>query len=116
MAQAAAELYEAAGQPERAAELYIRARSLGSAAPLLRGVENAALRLSFALAKEGAHKGHRPAFLWPPHAGDADAVPLINCDGICRALQEELKANLLLSKVKQVFSHRVMPATRMWCG
>lgn len=55
-------------------ELYIRARSLGSAAPLLRGVENAALRLSFALAKEGARKAHHPALL-----GARTPVELMQC-------------------------------------
>lgn len=51
--QDAAEMYEQAGMPEKAAGIYIAARNWAAAAPLMARVTSAKLQLQYAKAKEG---------------------------------------------------------------
>lgn len=48
----AAEMYERAGQFERAASIYIQAKNFTAAAPLMQRISSSKLHLQFAKAKE----------------------------------------------------------------
>ncbi|KAF8062105.1 WDR19 [Scenedesmus sp. PABB004] len=69
----AAEMYERAGQVEKAASIHIAAKNFAAAAPLMARVASAALQLQFAKAKEAEGRWADAAAAYEA-AGDVDAV------------------------------------------